>query len=330
MGMTLREVYFKSIEAKLQHLVNSIKVNGRLNLLDGHLFAEPFFAQFLNILYHYHLKDTNRTKSNYAAIDLVDEVGKVAIQVTSQITRSKIQKTLLKSNLDAMSEYRVQFVVITEDATNLSRKPYQNPSEVQFSEKTDIIDMTRLLADCRDTNIDILLQLKILCDKELGADEPPRYETSLLVEVVKLVAKMQVSPATGIKIPYPFDIQEKIDFNELKPIQDNTIEPLQLYNPELDQIYESFALEGTSPAIIFQKLVSVYQNQRMRNPDKNPAVVFLDMVNDLMTYIDRSANMDFSLSMEQKEYFCRVILVDAFIRCKIFENPEGYQYDTTN
>ncbi len=117
MGMTLREVYFKSIEAKLQHLVNSIKVNGRLNLLDGHLFAEPFFAQFLNILYHYHLKDTNRTKSNYAAIDLVDEVGKVAIQVTSQITRSKIQKTLLKSNLAVMSEYRVQFVVITEDAT---------------------------------------------------------------------------------------------------------------------------------------------------------------------------------------------------------------------
>ena len=47
MGMTLREIYFKSIEAKLQHLVNSIKVNGRLNLLDGHLFAEPFFAQLL-------------------------------------------------------------------------------------------------------------------------------------------------------------------------------------------------------------------------------------------------------------------------------------------
>lgn len=328
--MSTREVYFKSIEDKLLLLVHSIKVNGKLNLLDGHLFAEAFFAQFLNILYQYHLHGTNRTKPNYAAIDLVDEVAQIVIQVTSQITREKIQKTLLKSNLVGIRDYRLRFVLITEDAGRLEKHPYQNPSEIHFSEKTDIIDVTRLLADCRDADIETLLQLKNLCDQEFGSSEPPRYETSLLVEVVKLVAKIQVSPATGIKIPNSFDIQEKIDFNELKPIQNNTISLLQLYSPELDRIYELFALEGTSPAIVFQKLVSVYQNQRIRNPDKRSVVVFLDMVDDLMTYIDKSANMDFSLTMEQKEYFCRVILVDAFIRCKIFENPEGYQYDTTN
>lgn len=261
MNMSTREVYFKSIEDKLLLLVHSIKVNGKLNLLDGHLFAEAFFAQFLNILYQYHLQGTNRTKPNYAAIDLVDEMGKIVIQVTSQITRDKIQNTLMKSNLAAIRDYRLQFVLITEDAGRLEKRPYQNPSEIHFSEKTDIIDITRLLADCRDADIAILLKLKNLCDKELGSNEPPRYETSLLVEVVRLVAKMQVSPANGVKIPNSFDIQEKIDFNELRSIQDNTISPLQLYNPELDGIYESFALEGTSPAIIFQKLVSVYQNQ---------------------------------------------------------------------
>lgn len=96
MNMSTREVYFKSIGDKLLLLVHSIKVNGKLNLLDGHLFAEAFFAQFLNILYQYHLHGTNRTKPNYAAIDLVDEVAQIVIQVTSQITREKIQKNLIE------------------------------------------------------------------------------------------------------------------------------------------------------------------------------------------------------------------------------------------
>lgn len=122
----------------------------------------------------------------------------------------KFKKTLLKSNLVGIRDYRLRFVLITEDAGRLEKHPYQNPSEIHFSEKTDIIDVTRLLADCRDADIETLLQLKNLCDQEFGSSEPPRYETSLLVEVVKLVAKIQVSPATGIKIPNSFDIQEKL------------------------------------------------------------------------------------------------------------------------
>ena len=35
------------------------------------------------------------------------------------------------------------------------------------------------------------------------------------------------------------------------------------------------------------------------------------------------------ISAEELEFCVGIIVVDAFIRCKIFKNPEGYNYVTT-
>jgi hypothetical protein len=116
----------------------------------------------------------------------------------------------------------------------------------------------------------------------------------------------------------------------LRPIQAQTIDELASYNPRLDTTYETFAQDGVSPGIIFQKLSAIYQNQTLRHTDDNAPLIFLKMVEELMNYVVDKFHLDSEMSPEKIEYCCRIILVDAFIRCKIFVDPEGYHYDTTN
>ena len=56
--------------------------------------------------------------------------------------------------------------------------------------------------------------------------------------------------------------------------------------------------------------------------------VFLSVIDNVQERILKSANYA-HISIDELELCIDILVVDAFIRCKIFENPEGYNYATS-
>lgn len=136
-----RSNYFDYIEEKLNILACRIEKRGKLNLLDLNIFSETFFADMLNILFGFQLKNLNIEKQNIEGIDLIDEKNKIIAQVSSTCTKQKIESSLAKDILEKYKGYRFKFISISKDAKKLRQNTFYNPHNVLFEPMNDIIDI---------------------------------------------------------------------------------------------------------------------------------------------------------------------------------------------
>ena len=88
--MLNKEIYLKEVAKSLALLSNEVTILNAINLYDINIVAEDFFPGLLNLIYGYQLKNANDLEKNAPAIDLYDEVNKIAIQVTSDSSSKKI------------------------------------------------------------------------------------------------------------------------------------------------------------------------------------------------------------------------------------------------
>ncbi|MFR7839157.1 MAG: SMEK domain-containing protein [Blautia massiliensis (ex Durand et al. 2017)] len=69
-----------------------------VNLYDINIIAEDFFPGLLNLIYGYELKNANHLEKNAPAIDLIDRKNRIAVQVTSDNSSTKIRHTIAEFN----------------------------------------------------------------------------------------------------------------------------------------------------------------------------------------------------------------------------------------
>ena len=163
-----RTEYYKYIEDKLHILARKITTKGKLNLLDLHIHSENFYLHLFNLLYNYNLENLNQSLQNVEAIDLVDHVNKIIIQVSSTNTKQKIELTLEKEIVKKYSNYTFKFISIAEDATNLRKKTFTNPHFISFNPHKDIYDITSILSKILSLDIDKQKEIYRYIQKELG------------------------------------------------------------------------------------------------------------------------------------------------------------------
>ena len=60
----------------------------------------------------------------------------------------------------------------------------------------------------------------------------------------------------------------------------------------------------------------------------DPDELFFLIISSIIDVIKNSKNY-IEIPYEELELCVSIIVVDAFIRCKIFKNPEGYRYVVT-
>jgi hypothetical protein len=148
-------------------------------MLHLHNHAESFYTHFFNLLYNYNLRNLNKSSQNIEAIDLIDENNKIAIQVSSTSTKQKIETALSKDLLSDYSDYTFKFISISKDATNLRKKNYKNKFGITFNPKTDIIDISFLLKEIKDLDIDKQKEVYEFIRKELGNENDEEINHNL-------------------------------------------------------------------------------------------------------------------------------------------------------
>lgn len=315
-----RTRYYNYIEEKLNFLAYRIEKRGKINLLDLNIHSEAFFAELFNILYNYNLVNLNSIKQNVEGIDLVDTKNKVIIQVSATCTKEKIENSLNKVIYLFYQGYNFKFISISKEVSNKLRiTEFENPYNLIFDSQKDILDSTTLLRYILNLEIDKQKILFEFIKKELGEEISTVKVDSNLAEIINVLAEEDLDLKNTKINTTAFVIEDKINYNDLNGVRE-LINDYKIFSVKLDQKYTEFDREGINRSTSILQIIR-RQYIKLRNEKKDSEEVFYGVVENIMKIIEESSNYRV-LPFEELEMCVDILVVDAFMRCKIFENPE--------
>jgi hypothetical protein len=124
--------------------------------------------------------------------------------------------------------------------------------------------------------------------------------------------------ATGFET-VPYDIDRKISYNQLNTARD-IIDDFKIHYHRIDKIYSDFDKQGVNKSL---SVLNGIRNEYLALSAKvSPNQCFSSIVDKVKQKIRTSANY-MPIPDEELELCVQILVVDAFIRCKIFKNPPG-------
>lgn len=319
-----RQKHINFIIDKLTELAAEINSCGRLNLLDRHLHAENFYAHFFNDLFGWQLKNMNTIKPNAEALDLIDSKNKIIAQVSATTTKQKVESSLTK-NLSAYSGYTFKFISISNNADQLRKKSFVNPYNLAFNPQQDILDLNSTLRYLNGLGIDDLSRIATLVRKELVTEVDPVKFESNLAAIINILALEDLNSEDSAVETIPFSIDRKIDHNKLDAARD-IIEDYSAHHSRISRIYAEYDREGNNKSLSVLSAIKhcyVFHKNRLSDDD-----LFFKVIENVVTKIQGGANFT-PIPAEELELCVSILVVDAFIRCKIFKNPMSYVHATS-
>ncbi|WP_025729851.1 ABC-three component system protein [Atopobacter phocae] len=323
-----RTNYFNYIEEKLNTLAYRIGSRSKLNLLELNIHSENFFACLCNIIYDLELENLNFSIQNIEGIDLIDYKNKILVQVSSTCTKTKIESSLSKKVFAKFKDYSYKFMSISKNASaSLRNNNFKNPYNMNFNPQEDIWDIQLFLKKIlAEENLEQQRDLYNFIKAELGQNVDPVKIESNLAKVINILAEETLDINVGSLEINPFAIEDKISFNDLEEVKD-IIDDYTVYYHTLDKIYSEFDKEGKNKSFsVLQEIRRQYIE--LNRSDNTPTHIFYEIINSVMKVIVESSNY-IQMPMEELQMCTDILVVDAFIRCKIFKNPEGYNHVIT-
>lgn len=320
-----RPNYFNAIEERLNLLSERIKSRGRLNLLEFNIHAESFYQYLLNEVYGWTVTNENDFKQNVEAIDLVDHTNKLILQVSSTASKQKIESSLSKNSIKTYKGYTFKFVSIARDADELRKQTYINPHGIAFNPSTDIIDKNSILSKIRGLHITDQERIYNFVKKELVMEIDPMKLESNLATVINILSKEDWNKNEPVSEINSFEIDRKISHNNLNAAK-IIIDDYSVHYGRVDKIYTEFDSQGSnkSSSVLSTIRQEYAKNKGILSDDQ----LFFKVVLNVQKKVLNSSNYT-SIPIDELELCINILVVDAFIRCKIFENPENYNYATT-
>lgn len=321
-----RSNYFNYIEEKLNILSFRIKSRGKINLLDLNIYSETFFAELMNRLLGYELENINVIKQNTEGIDLVDNKNRVIVQVSATSSKQKIENSLAKKIFEDYSGFGFKFIAISGDADKLRAQTFVNPYKVIFSPLNDIYDIKSLLNIVLNMQISAQRGLYEFLKDELGSFVDIVKVDSNLASIINILSQEDLSGIVDSPEINSFEILRKIEFNDLLTVQP-TIDDYKIYYSRLDEKYKEFDKQGANKS--FSVLAVIRKHYiKLLGENVEPYELFFSIIDNLIELIMNSKNY-VEIPYEELEMCVSILVVDAFIRCKIFKNPEGYNHVIT-
>ena len=313
-----RQRHFNYIEEKLNFLAFRIELRGKLNLLDLHLHAENFYLRFFNELFGWQLVNMNAIKQNVEAIDLIDKTNKIVVQVSATATKQKVESALTK-DLSAYAGYSFKFISISKDAASLRSNTFANPYNLAFDPQADIHDVISILRYVSGREVTDQMRIKIFIKKELGTEVDPVKLESNLAAIINILAKEELIRDDSAVETIPFNIDKKIDHNNLNAAR-GIIEAYFVHGNRVSRIYTDFDKAGSNQSTtVLYAIRRDYQSHQVQISDDD---LFFKVVECAMDRVQESANYT-PIPVEELELCVNILVVDAFSRCKIFKKPLG-------
>lgn len=307
------------ITSKLTYLSTEIQLNGTLNLLDSNILSEEIFNTILNIVYDWNLENANFAEQNIKAIDLVDTISKIIVQVSSDNSKTKVQKSLDKIDVSKYSGYSFKFVCISKNISNLKEQTFCTPTGINFNATTDCYDIKRIIRDVQSKNIDVISKLASYLEKAVLPASIDERRPSVITYVINCLSEISLATISVSPDVKPFDLLPKINLNKLTKWK-TIIEEYTVYSVLVDKIYRQYDKQGVNKSFaVLSSLHDLYIDLSTENFGDD---LFDKLVEKVYETIDGDCTCNESLAREELLINIKIVLVDAFVKCKIFEKPE--------
>lgn len=316
-----REKYLKNIIENLTILKTKVELLNAVSYYDINITSEYFYCNFLNLIYDYNLKNANAITKNIKAIDLIDEEGKMAIQVTSENTSTKIKKTIQK--FEEAKQYqkynKLKILILT---TKKSYTAKFSSKHFTFDTKNDIIDTTDICNFLKDKEVDFLEKVSNYLEKEIRnkiTNDENISEANEIDTIIKLIEYISNSKCKKIeRKEVVVDPEYKLNnrFSDYADyLKERYFNLYLVYNESLKVVNETLGIDEAQILIsdYFLQDISVqYLNEENNDPVK--------ALQNLVSYFEKK------ISNHGKKYDLKAIeffLVDQIIKCNIFPNIKG-------
>jgi len=311
--------YIDIISLRLAILSNEVKLKSAVNLLDSNVLSEDVFKTILNTIYGWDLQNANVAEQNIKAIDLVDNTAKIFVQVSSDNSKAKVQSSLNKIELPKYSGYTFKFVCISKGVSNLKRSTFDVPAGISFNVDADSYDDKRLLRDVMAKDIDTIEKLASFLEKSILPSTAEERRPSVITYVINCLSEeclAEVSVNPDVK---PFDFIPKIDLNKLVKWKAIVTE-YAVYSVLVDKIYKQYDKLGVNKSLaVLASLHDLYLNLSLESSGDD---LFDKLLEKVYEIVDGDGTCNESLTREELMMNIKIVLVDAFVKCKIFEKPE--------
>ena len=290
-----------------------------MNLLDSNVLLEDVFKEILNITYGLKLQNANLIKQNIKAIDLIDCSSKTIIQVSSDNSKAKVQTSLDKIEQPKYEGYTFKFVCISKGVSHLKKHHFNVPEGISFNAEKDSYDDKRILKDVLAKDIDTIRKLALYLEKSILPATADERRPSVITYVINRLAdeplaEIAVNPETK-----SFDLEPKIDFNSLKKWRD-IISEYTVFSLLVDKIYRAYDEQGVNKS--FAVLSSLHDLYLSLASELTGDALFDKLLESVYDIVNKDYECNESLTREELQMNIKIVLVDAFVKCKIFKKPE--------
>lgn len=311
--------YIDIISLRLAILSNEVKLKSAVNLLDTNVLSEDVFKTILNTIYGWDLQNANVAEQNIKAIDLFDNTAKIFVQVSSDNSRTKVQSSLNKIELPKYNGYTFKFVCISKGVSNLKKSTFDVPAGIKFNVEADCYDDKRLLRDVIGMDIDTIAELALFLEKSILPSTAEERRSSVITYVINCLSEERLAEVSINPDVRLFDFIPKIDLNKLIKWK-IVVTEYAVYSILVDKIYMQYDKLGVNKSFaVLASLHDLYLNLSMESAGDD---LFDKLLEKVYEIIDGDGTCNDSLTREELMTNIKIVLVDAFVKCKIFEKPE--------
>jgi hypothetical protein len=307
------------ITSRLAYLSSEVRLSGSMNLLDSNVLLEDVFKEILNITYGLKLQNANLIKQNIRAIDLIDCSSKTIIQVSSDNSKAKVQTSLDKIELPKYDGYTFKFVCISKGVSHLKKHHFNVPEGISFNAETDCYDDKRILRDILAKDIDTIRKLASYLEESILPATADERRPSVITYVINRLADEPLAEIAVNPDTKSFDLEPKIDFNSLKKWRD-IISEYTVFSLLVDKIYRAYDEQGVNKSFaVLSSLHDLYLNLAS---ELTGDALFDKLLESVYDIVNKDYEYNESLTREELQMNIKIVLVDAFVKCKIFKKPE--------
>lgn len=318
-----KEIYLKDVTESLALLSRKVSLLNVVNLCDINVMAEDFFPGLLNLIYGYELKNANHLEQNAPAIDLIDPKNRIAIQVTSDNSSTKIKHTLEEFIKNRVYQTCDRLIVLILTQKKRYTSDFDTQGMFSFEKARDIWDVEKLMKDIRGLETEQVKAIsaylsKELCAKCYSVKETQASEVDTIVDLIEYISQHRKVKKTCDTIVDPeYKIYKRFrDFADKLIAEYMTL--YTIYGEALHIVNETLGIDAAQDIIIMFYLQDI-SVQFLEEEHDNPIAA----LNKLVTYFETQ------LSSNGKRYDRSAIkfyLVNEMIKCSVFPN-ERSEYD---
>lgn len=318
-----KEVYLKNIAENLALLSREVSILNAVNLYDINIIAEDFFPGLLNLIYGYELKNANHLEKNAPAIDLIDQKNRIAVQVTSDNSSTKIKHTIEEFNKSQAYHFYDRLVVLILTQKKKYSSNFDTQGLFSFEKARDIWDVEKLIKDIRELETAQIKNVSDYLSEELynkyySVRETKAGEVDTIIDLIEYISQhRKVNKDRETTVDPEYKIYKRFKNFADKLITEYTT-LYTIYGEALNIVNETLGIDEAQDIIIMFYLQDI-SVQFLEEEHDNPIAA----LNKLVTYFEEK------LSINGKKYDRSAIkfyLVNEMIKCRVFPN-ERSEYD---